>query len=180
MDLVAAERPPARGQQALRVERRCDLAVHLLRGEIANPRFERRDVRVIAVAVHIAPDLVFADGAGLPYDSDPDLATRRPLIEDHLFHDEPEYLLPFNRACRAPQFGKVGAQREDLGAVCRDKRYWLLPTPTLVFNVNLLHLPELVLPHALQRPRHQAVLGFDGIVLPARPLRLIARPLALE
>src|SRR5271169_233067 len=57
---------------------------------------------------------------------------------------------------------------------------WLLPGPTLVFNVNLLRLPELVLPHPLQRPCHQAVLRLDGIILSARSLRLVARSLAPE
>jgi hypothetical protein len=65
-------------------------------------------------------------------------------------------------------------------AVRRGKRYRLLAAPTLVFNVDLLRVPELVLPYALQRPCHQTVLGFDGIILTARPLRLIARSLALE
>jgi hypothetical protein len=68
----------------------------------------------------------------------------------------------------------------ELSAVRRGQRYWLLLTPTLVFNLDLLHLPELVCPDALQRPRHEAVLRLDGIVLPARPLRLVTRPLALE
>ena len=35
-------------------------------------------------------------------------------------------------------------------------------------------------PDPLQRPCHQTVLGFDGIILTACPLRLIARSLALE
>jgi hypothetical protein len=41
-------------------------------------------------------------------------------------------------------------------------------------------LSELVLTHALQRTCYQTVLRLDGIVLPARPFRLVARPLALE
>src|ERR1700730_2584969 len=101
----------------------CDFAIHLSRDdEIANPCFKSRDVGVIAVAAHIAPDLVLADG----------------------------------------------------------KRHQPLAAPTLVFNVDLLRLPELVLPDALQRPCHQMVLGFHGIILTARPLRLIARSLAPE
>ena len=39
---------------------------------------------------------------------------------------------------------------------------------------------QLVLPYALQRSCHQAVLGLDGIILPASTLRLVARSLALE
>ena len=50
-----------------------DFAIHLSRDdEIANPCFKSRDVGVIAIAAHIAPDLVLADGTGLPDDSDPD------------------------------------------------------------------------------------------------------------
>ena len=181
MNLIAAEWSSVRRQKAFRVERHCDFVVHLLRAdEIAKPCFEPRDVGVIAVTIHIAPDLVLADGASLPYDPDPDLAARRPLIEDYLLHDEPENLLPLDRTCRVPQLGKILAQREDLSAVRRGQRYRLLSTPTLVLNLNLLHLPELVLPDALQRPCHEAVLRLDGIVLPARPLRLVTRPLALE
>ena len=120
MNLIAAEQSSVRRQKPFRIERHGDFVVHLLRGdEVANPRFERSDVSVIAVAIHIASDLVFADGASLPYDPDPDLATRRPLIEDHLLHDEPEDLLPLDRTCRAPQFGKILTQREDLSAVRR-------------------------------------------------------------
>src|ERR1700751_4247950 len=146
MNLASAERSSARRQKAYRIECRRDFAVDFLRGdEIANPCFEGRDVSIISVAVHIAPDLVLADGAGLPYNSDPDLSARRPLIEDHLLHDKPEDLLPLDRTCRLPQFGKILAQREDQSAVCRGKRYRLLPTPTLVFNLNLLDLSELVL-----------------------------------
>jgi hypothetical protein len=52
---------------------------------------------------HIAPDLVLADGASLPYDPDPDLAARRPLIEDYLLHDEPENLLPLDRRDAQPK-----------------------------------------------------------------------------
>jgi hypothetical protein len=60
------------------------------------------DVGVIAVAAHIAPDLVLADGTGLPDDSDPDLAALEPLIEDDLFHDEPNRnLLNARRAIAA-------------------------------------------------------------------------------
>jgi hypothetical protein len=60
-----------RRQKPFRIERRGDVVVHLLRGdEIAKPRFKGREVSVIAVAVHIAPDLMFADGAGLPNNSD--------------------------------------------------------------------------------------------------------------
>src|SRR5215472_14999702 len=103
MNLIAAELTSARRRKALRIERRCDFAVHLLHSnKIANPGFERRDVSVIAVAIHIAPDLVLADGAGMPYDPNPDLAARRPLIEDHLLYDEPEDLLPLDRSCRVP------------------------------------------------------------------------------
>src|SRR5512133_41127 len=145
MNLATAERPPACGQKAFRVQRRCDFAVHPLGAdEIANPRFERSDVSVIAVAVHIAPDLVFADGASLPYDSNPDLAARRALIEDHVLHDEPKDLLPFDGTCRVPQFWKIRAQRKDLSAVRRGKRHRLLPMPARVFTLNLLHLPQLV------------------------------------
>jgi len=87
MNLIAAERSSVRRQKAFRVERPCDFVVHFLRGgEVANPWFERSDVSVIAVAIHIASDLVFADGASLPYDPDPDLAASRPLVEDHLLH----------------------------------------------------------------------------------------------
>src|SRR5215831_794686 len=107
-------------------------------------------------------------------------AALRPLIEDDLFHDEPKDLLALDHARRIPQFGKILTQRDNLSAVGRGKRYRLLVAPTLVFNVDLLRLPELVLPYALQRPCHQTVLGFDGIILTARPLRLIARSLALE
>src|ERR1700720_2030749 len=154
----------------------CDFAIHLSRGyEIANPCFKSRDVGVIAVAAHIAPDLVLADGTGLPDDSDPDLAALGPLIEDDLFHNEPKDLLALDHARRIPQFGKILTQRDNLSAVRRGKRYRLLAGP-----VDLLRLPELVLPYALQRPCQQTVLGFDGIVLTARPLRLIARSLALE
>ena len=123
---------------------------------------------------------MLADGTGLPDDSDPDLAALGPLIEDDLFHDEPKDLLALDHARRIPQFGKILTQRDNLSAVRRGKRYRLLAAPTLVFNVDLLRLPELVLPYALQRPCHQTVLGFDGIILTARPLRLIARSLALE
>src|ERR1700751_4484581 len=127
--------------------------VHLLRGhEVANPLFERRDVSVIAVAIHIASDLVFTDGASLPYDPDPDLAARRPLVEDHLLHDQSEDLLLFDRTRRVPQFGKILTQREDLSTVRRRQRYRLLPTPTLVLNLDLLPVPELVFPNTLPRP----------------------------
>ena len=71
MNLASAEWSPARGQKTVGIERRRDFAVDLLRGdEIAKPRFKGREVSVIAVAVHIAPDLMFADGAGLPNNSD--------------------------------------------------------------------------------------------------------------
>jgi len=103
MNLIAAERSSVRRQNASRIERHCDFVVHFLRGdEIANPCFERREVSVIAVSVRIARDLVLADGASLPYDPDPDLAARRPLIEDHLLHDQPEDLFPLDRTCRVP------------------------------------------------------------------------------
>src|SRR5215472_10458915 len=181
MNLIAAERSSGRRQKALRIERHCDFVVHLLRGDkIAKPCFERREVSVIAVAVHIAPDLVLADGASLPYDPNPDLAARRPLIEDHLLHDQSEDLLSLDRTCRVPQFGKILAQRENLSTVRRGQRDRLLSTPARIFTLNLLHLSQLVLPDALQRPCHEAVLGFDGIVLSACPLCLVARPLALE
>src|SRR5260370_13320694 len=142
--------------------------------------FKGRDVGVIGVAAHIAPALVLADGTSLPDDSDPGVAALGPLIEDDLFHDKPKDLLALDHARRIPQFGKILTQRDNLSAVRRGKRYRLLAAPTLVFNVDLLRLPELVLPYALQRPCHQTVLGFDGIILTARPLRLIARSLALE
>src|ERR1700720_3438950 len=105
----------------------CDFAIHLSRGyEIANPCFKSRDVGVIAVAAHIAPDLVLADGTGLPDDPDPDLAALGPLIEDDLFHDEPKDLLALDHARRIPQFGKILTQRDNLSAVRRGKRYRLL------------------------------------------------------
>ena len=103
MNLIAAERSSVRGQKPFRIERHCDFVVHLLRAdEIANPCFEPHDGGVIAVTIHIAPNLVLADGASLPYDPDPDLAARRPLIEDHLLHDQPEDLFPLDRTCRVP------------------------------------------------------------------------------
>src|ERR1700757_1480899 len=82
--------------------------------------------------------------------SDPDLAALGPLIEDDLFHDEPEDLFALDHARRIPQFGKILTQRDNLSAVRRGKRYRLLAAPTLVFHVDLLPLPGLVLPHALQ------------------------------
>jgi hypothetical protein len=74
------------------------------------------DVGVIAVAAHIAPDLVLADVTGLPDDSDPDLAALGPLIEDDLFHDEPKDLLAIDHARRIPQFGKI---LKALSEICR-------------------------------------------------------------
>ena len=122
VNLATAERSPARREKAFGIERRRDFAVDFLRGdEIANPCFEGRDVSVISIAVHIAPDLVLADGASLPNNSHPNLAARRPLIEDHLLHDEPEDLLALDRTCRLPQFGKILAEREDLSPVRRGK-----------------------------------------------------------
>src|SRR5207237_10840270 len=94
--------------------------------------------------------------------------------------DEPKDLLALDHARHIPQFGKILTQRDNLSAVRRGKRYRLLAAPTLVFNVDLLRLPELVLPVALQRPCHQTVLAFDGIIPKHRPLHLIARLLALE
>src|SRR5258705_3039876 len=115
MDLTAAERPTVSRQQAVRIEGPCDFAIHLSRDdEIANPCFKSRDVGVIAVAAHIAPDLVLADGTSLPDDSDPDLAALGPLIEDDLFHDEPKDLLALDHARRIPQFGKILTQRDNL------------------------------------------------------------------
>ena len=123
---------------------------------------------------------MLADGTGLPDDAHPDLAARGPLIEDHLLHDEPEDVLALDRTCRAPQLGQIFTQRNDLGPVRRGQRNGLLPAPALVFRIDLLYLPQPVLPNALQRACYQAVLRLDGIVLAACPLRLVARPLALE
>src|SRR5205085_279982 len=141
------------------------------------------DLKVLARQTRIqfpSHGISFAYIRRIPDDSDPDLAALGPLIEDDLFHDEPKDLLALDHARRIPQFGKILTQRDDLSAVRRGKRYRLLAAPTLVFNIDLLRLPELVLPDTLQRPCHQTVLGFDGIILTARPLRLIARSLALE
>jgi len=103
-----------------------------------------------------------------------------PAIEEHFLHDEPKDLLAFDHARHIPQSGKVFAQRNDLRTVRGGERYRLLAAPTLVFNVNLLDLPQLVLPHPLQRSGHKVVLGLDGIILTAGSLCLVARPLALE
>ena len=45
---------------------------------------------------------------------------------------------------------------------------------------RLLEPAQLLLPCPLQGARHQAVLRLDRIILPPRPLGLVARPLALE
>src|SRR5438067_11610568 len=111
-------------------------------------------------------------GAGLTDDALPVLAALWPLIEDDLFHYEPKDLLALDHARHIPQYGKILTQRDNLSAVRRGKRYRLLAAPTLVFNVDLLRLPELVLPDSLHRPCHHTLLGFDGIILPARPLHL--------
>ena len=59
-----------------------------------------------------------------------------PLIQDDLFHDKPKDLLALDHTRRIPQFGKILAQRDNLSAVRRGKRYRLLAAPTLVFNVD--------------------------------------------
>src|SRR5262249_44212192 len=51
--------------------------------------------------------------------------------------------------------------------------------PRVVFLEPLLG-DERLLPGALERPRHQPVLGLAGVVLPRRPLRLVGGALAPE
>jgi len=47
-------------------------------------------------------------------------------------------------------------------------------TPRFVFLLDLVGSPEVRFPVSLQRPRYQAVLGFDGIVLAPGTLGVVA------
>ena len=90
MHLAAVKRSSARRQQAFGIERRRDFAVDFLHRERSRTRASSLTMSsVISIAVHIAPDLMFADGAGLPYNSDPDLPACRTLIEDQILQHEP-------------------------------------------------------------------------------------------
>jgi hypothetical protein len=91
----------------------------------------------------------------------------------------------FNDRLREPlaaQLGeKIRTQREDLSAVRRGKRHRLPPTPTPVFKISVCSTCCSL--SSQTRSRDRATRRFSGstaIVLPERPLRLVARPLALE
>jgi hypothetical protein len=56
----------------------------------------------------------------------------------------------------------------------------LLATPGIVFLFDLLDAAQPFFPDALKRARNQAVLGFDRIILPSRPLGVVAGTFALE
>jgi hypothetical protein len=79
-----------------------------------------------------------------------------------------------------PKAWQVLTDRHYLLPVALRDRHRLLATPCTVILFDLVRAPQPCFSDPLQRARHQAILGLDGVELAARTLGIVARPLALE
>ena len=117
-----------------------------------------------------------------------DLATQPLLIEDDLADDEAQNGLAIRRRRRrgTPDAGKIFAHPLQRMAIRLGQDEGLVTAPALVILFDRVGGTQLLFPDALKGSRHQPVLRFDSIILPARPIRLVTgalapqRPLALE
>src|SRR5271166_5583240 len=83
------------------------------------------------------------------------------------------------RSRRLPQPRQLLRQGMDLVALASRQTRGLVAAEPGVFLLETTLLLQSLLPAPLQFPHHQAVLRFDRVVLPLRPLGLIAGALQL-
>ena len=175
--------------ERLLVENRGDLAIHLLLPvKLGNALPETVLIGVLLVALHAPLQPMFACGASLPIDPDPDVTTSPLLIQRNALDHQPHDLLAVRRSGGrgAPKVRQLFAERQYLRSIVVGDRDRLLATPCVVFLLDPVRAPQSLLPDSLQRASDQAVLRLDGVILASRALGLVAgalaskRPLPLE
>src|SRR3954452_17911897 len=155
------------GPEPLLIERGGYLAVHLAQPvQLDDPLSYPVLIGMLSVALHAPLQPVLASSAGLPDDSDPDVATAPLLIQRDLLDNQADDLLAVRRggARAVPESWQILHKRQYLLAVIVGDRRRLLATPGFVLLFDLIGPAQPLFPEALERACDQQILGLDGVI----------------